>query len=178
MPEIVTDTIIEASAERVWQELTDVAAYPGWNPVLRRVQGHLAVEQTLTVVRIGADGGEVVERPTVIHFRPVREIRWRTRLGLPWLLDTERGFKIERLGPEQVRFVHWQSRSGLLAYLVLGASEAAARDQLDVMNLALKAQVEHGAAPHAAAHADSDDGEVMVSEAHAEEAQHAAPSPI
>lgn len=178
MPEIVTDIIIEASAERVWHELTDVAAYPSWNPVLRRVLGHLAVEQTLTVVRIGADGGEVVERPTIIHFRPVREIRWRTRLGLPWLLDTERGFKIERLGPEQVRFVHWQSRSGLLAYLVMGASESAARDQLDVMNLALKAQVEHGAVSHVGSHADSGGVEEMVSETHADDEQHVVPSPI
>jgi hypothetical protein len=178
MPEIVTDIIIEASAERVWQALTDVASYPSWNPVLRRVHGNLAVEQTLTVVRIGADGGEVVERPTVIHFRPVREIRWRTRLGLPWLLDTERGFKIERLGPEQVRFVHWQSRSGLLAYLVMGTSESAARDQLDVLNLALKAQVEHGTVSHVASHADSGGVEEMVPETHADHEQHAAPSPI
>ena len=178
MPEIVTDTIIEASAERVWQDLTDVDAYPSWNPVLRRVVGQLAVEQTLTVTRIGADGGEIVERPTITHLRPVRQIRWRTRLGLPWLLDTELGFKIERLGPEQVRFVHWQSRSGLLAYLVMGTSESAARDQLDVMNLALRAQVEHGTAPHVAPHADSGSTEDMVSETHAEEAQQVAPSPI
>ena len=178
MPEIVTDITIEASAERVWQELTDVASYPSWNPVLRRVHGQLAVEQTLTVVRIGADGGEVVERPTVMHFRPVREIRWRTRLGLPWLLDTERGFKIERLGPEQVRFVHWQSRSGLLAYLVMGTSESAARDQLDVLNLALKAQVEHGAAPHAGSHADAGGADDTASETHAQDEQHVAPSPI
>ena len=178
MPEIVTDTIIEASAERVWQELTDVAAYPSWNPVLRRVLGQLAVEQTLTVTRIGADGGEVTENPTVIHFRPVREIRWRTRLGLPWLLDTERGFKIERLGPEQVRFVQWQSRSGVLAYLVMGTSESAARDQLDVMNLALKAQVEHGSVSHVGSHADSGGVEELVPEAHADREQHAAPSPI
>ena len=178
MPEIVTDTIIEASAERVWQDLTDMDAYPTWNPVLRRVVGQLAVEQTLTVTRIGADGGEVTEHPTVIHFRPVREIRWRTRLGLPWLLDTERGFKIERLGPEQVRFVHWQSRSGVLAYLVMGTSESAARDQLDVMNLALKAQVEHGTASHVGSHADSGGTDDMVPEMHDEEARHAAPSPI
>ncbi len=137
MPEVVTDIVIEASAERVWRTLTDLPAYPGWNPVLRRVTGDLAVGQTLGVVRIKPDGGETTEHPSITHYRPDREIRWRTRVGLPWLLDTERSLKIERLGPERVRFVHWLNRTGLLAYLVPGGSESSAREQLDVMNLAL-----------------------------------------
>jgi hypothetical protein len=145
MPEVVTDIIIDASAERVWQVLTDLPSYPTWNPVLRQVVGDLGIEQTLDVVRIGANGREVAERPTIVHYRPMRDIYWRVRLGLPGLLDVERGFKIERLGPEQVRFVHWEARSGLFAYLVRGASESDTRGQLDVMNLALKAQAEHGA---------------------------------
>jgi hypothetical protein len=145
MLEIVTEIVLEASAERVWQVVTSLSAYPGWNPVLRRVQGHLAVGQRLTVVRIGAHGREIVERPTVVQYRPMRELRWRTRLGLPWLLDTERVFKVERLGLERTRFVHWQTRSGLLALLRLGASRSATREHLEVMNLALKARVEHGA---------------------------------
>ena len=52
------------------------------------------------------------------------------------------------------------------------------RDQLDVMNLALKAQVEHGTASHVGSHADSGGTDDMVPETHAEEGQHAAPSPI
>jgi hypothetical protein len=97
------------------------------------------------VVRIGANGREVVERPTVVQCRPLRELRWRTRLGFPWLLDTERAFKLERLGPTRTRFVHWQTRSGLLAVLRLSASQSATREHFDVMNFALKARVEHGA---------------------------------
>jgi hypothetical protein len=145
MREIVTEIVLEASAERVWQVVTSLSLYPGWNPVLRRVQGRLAVEQRLTIVRIGAHGREIVERPTVMQYRPMRELRWRTRLGLPWLLDTERVFKVERLGPGRTRFVHWQTRSGLLALLWLGPSRSATREHLEVMNLALKARVEHGA---------------------------------
>jgi hypothetical protein len=155
MPEVVTEIIIDASAERVWHTLVDLEAYPGWNPVIRRISGPLGFEQAVAVTRIGADGREVTEHPTVTHYRPQREIRWRTRMGLPWLLDTEVSFKIERLGPTQVRFVHWQARTGLLALLTPGASESAVRDRFDVMNLALKARAEHDAvlSPEPEAHA-------------------------
>jgi hypothetical protein len=145
MHEIVTEVVLEASAERVWQVVTNLDAYSGWNPVLRRVRGRLAIGQRLTVVRIGAHGREIVERPTVVRYRPVRELRWRTRLALPWLLDTERVFRVESLGPVRTRFLHWQSRSGLLSLLLLGVSQATTREHFEVMNLALKAHVEHGA---------------------------------
>jgi hypothetical protein len=147
MAETVTDIIIDASADRVWETVADLPAYPNWNPVLRHVRGELTPHKALTVVRVSADGGEITEHATVVLYRPGREIRWRTRALLPWLLDVEHTFKIEPLGRDQVRFVHWLSRSGLLAYLLPQNSEAAIRDQLDVMNLALKAQVEHGLAP-------------------------------
>jgi hypothetical protein len=142
--DIVTDIRIDASADQVWRVLTDLDAYPSWNPLFRRVSGELGLHKSLTAVRIKPDGGEVTDHPTVVLLRPGREIRWRSRPLLPFLLDAEHDFKIEPLGPEQVRFVHWQERSGLLSYLLPSSSESAIRDQLDVMNLALKAQVEHG----------------------------------
>jgi hypothetical protein len=39
MKEINTEIEINASAEKVWQLLTDFAAYPQWNPFIRSVNG-------------------------------------------------------------------------------------------------------------------------------------------
>ncbi|MFQ5793715.1 MAG: SRPBCC family protein [Candidatus Bipolaricaulia bacterium] len=39
MKEIQTEVEIDASAERVWQLLTDFAAFPEWNPFIRRASG-------------------------------------------------------------------------------------------------------------------------------------------
>jgi uncharacterized membrane protein len=36
---------MKAPAQRVWQVLTDFAAYPEWNPFIRRVNGRPEVEE-------------------------------------------------------------------------------------------------------------------------------------
>ena len=41
MKEIHTEIEIHAPAERVWQVLTDFAAYPQWNSFIRRVEGEI-----------------------------------------------------------------------------------------------------------------------------------------
>ncbi len=60
----------------------------------------------------------------------------------PGLLDTEHGFKLERLNDDRTRFIHLDPRSGLFAYLPQGRSDTAPRGQFEVMNLALKTLVE------------------------------------
>jgi Polyketide cyclase / dehydrase and lipid transport len=39
MKEIHTEIEINAPGESVWRALTDFAAYPEWNPFIRRVEG-------------------------------------------------------------------------------------------------------------------------------------------
>jgi hypothetical protein len=144
MAETVTDIVIDAPAERVWQALADFPSYPEWNPVIRRVGGKLALGTHLTVTLAASDGSERTAHPTVVHLRPGREIRWRDRPGVPWLMDTESSLKIEPLGPEQVRFVHWQATSGLLALFLGTGGNTRLRERLEAMNRALKGQVERG----------------------------------
>jgi hypothetical protein len=146
MAETVTDIIIDAPADRVWQALSDFPSYPEWNPLIRRVGGTVTLNAHLTVTLAASDGSERTVHPTVVHLRPGREIRWRDRPVVPALMDVESSFKIEPLGPEQVRFVHWQATSGLLALLLGAGGDSRLRGRLEAMNLALKEQVERGPA--------------------------------
>ena len=43
MRQIHTEIIIQASAQRVWDVLTDFEAYPQWNPLITSVQGQARV---------------------------------------------------------------------------------------------------------------------------------------
>jgi len=39
MKEVFSEIEIQATADRVWQVLTDFARYPEWNPFIRRISG-------------------------------------------------------------------------------------------------------------------------------------------
>jgi uncharacterized protein YndB with AHSA1/START domain len=41
MRELRREIVIDAPPERVWAAVTDFAAYPEWNPFIRRISGEL-----------------------------------------------------------------------------------------------------------------------------------------
>ena len=43
MKELRSEIEIQASAERVWQLLTDFASFPQWNPFIRKASGNIRV---------------------------------------------------------------------------------------------------------------------------------------
>lgn len=82
---IDTQIEIAASPEHVWSALTDTAAYPSWNPFIRKLTGRLEPRQRLTVC-LGGDraGGGMVFHPEVVAVMPGRRLQWIGRLrGCP-----------------------------------------------------------------------------------------------
>ena len=104
MKELRTEIEIQASDERVWGLLTDFARFPLWNPFIRWVKGDAKVGARLEV-RIQPSGARGMRfKPTVLKFKPKRELRWLGRLLMPGLSDGEHIFSIVPLGPQRVRF--------------------------------------------------------------------------
>jgi hypothetical protein len=136
------ETAIHASPERVWDVLTDFAAYPEWNPFIPRITGSLETGSRLDVQLQPPGGRGVRMRPTVQAAAPPRELRWLGHLGIPGLFDGEHRFRIEAVGTDRVRFVQEERFTGLLAPLVLHFVERGTRQGFEAMNQALKARAE------------------------------------
>src|SRR5688500_291863 len=61
-----TEIAIQATPERVWEVLTDFAAYPTWNPFIPHLAGRAAVGTSLDV-QLQPPGGRAMRlRPTVL----------------------------------------------------------------------------------------------------------------
>ena len=137
-----TEIDIAASAARVWDVLTDFAAYPEWNPFIRRIEGG-PVPRARLLVRIQPPGGRAVTfRPTILRVEPERELAWRGRTFVPGIFDGEHVFRLEPRGADSTRFFHGENFSGALVPLLRRSLETTTRQGFEAMNAALKTRAE------------------------------------
>ncbi len=142
MKELHSQIEIEAPAERVWQVLTDFAAYPEWNPFIRRVNGRPEVDEQL-VVRMRPSGTKgMTFRPTVMKAEPNRQLRWLGHLLVPGLFDGEHIFEIEELGRDRVLFIQREFFRGLLVPLFARSLDRDTQRGFEEMNRALRERAE------------------------------------
>ncbi len=142
MKEVHTEIEIDAPAGRVWRVLTDFAAYPEWNPFVRRGEGEVRVGARLHVTIQPPGGKGMSFRPTVLVVDPDRELRWLGHLWIPGLFDGEHSFVIEPLGEGRVRFIQRERFGGLLVPLLSKMLDVETRRGFEEMNRALKMRSE------------------------------------
>jgi hypothetical protein len=139
MREIHTEMIIGASAERVWRVLTDLSAYPEWNPLVPEAKGELVVGKPLRVkLRLGKRS--MAMKPKLVRVEPNRALAWRGSLPIPGLFTGEHTFEIIEETPTQVRFHHWEKFNGLLVPMV-GKLLEQTKQAFDRFNVALERRV-------------------------------------
>jgi len=137
--EIRTEIEIEASAEGVWNLLTDFAHFPEWNPFIRQVKGSASTGNQLTVTIQPPGGKTMTFKPHVLDAQPNRQLRWIGRVLIRGLFDGEHSFGIEPLGENRVRLTHRERFSGLFVpFFSTGRSQQG----FEEMNKALKTRAE------------------------------------
>ncbi|MGE5185424.1 MAG: SRPBCC family protein [Acidobacteriota bacterium] len=141
MIEVSAEQEIDASADAVWNVLTDLDHFGEWNPFIREAHGKTNV------------GGEVRVRvkpslhvPLVFHAsvtasQPGRELRWHGEVLSRWIARGDHVFAIEPLGEHRVRFVQRERFTGILPWLAGKLVAREARRGFAAMNRALDRRV-------------------------------------
>ncbi len=142
MSTVVTTTIdIAASPQAVWEVLTDFAAYPDWNPFMRRIEGTPQVGTRLVVHMSPPGGRGMIFKPTVLAANPGQELRWLGKLGFGGLFDGEHSFVLTAKADGTTHLTHSERFSGVLVTL-LKALLKNTHAGFDAFNQALKQRVE------------------------------------
>ncbi len=139
MKEYISTAVIDASREDVWKVLADGAGYQNWNPEITRVDGRLALGETIAAhVRLGNGAVRAVSQ-RVVAFNAPERMEWVG--GLPLGLFV--GRRIYTITPRGagVEFRLHVQMSGPLAPLIL-QSVGDRQPELDSFSNALKARVE------------------------------------
>jgi len=142
MKELHSQIDISASAERVWELLTDFASYPQWNPFIRHISGEPTTGERLKVRLEPPESRGITLRPKVLAAEPNHQLRWLGHLLVPGLLDAEHSFIIRALEEDRVRFVHTEAFRGLLVPLFARSLDNSTLRGFEEMNRALKERAE------------------------------------
>jgi hypothetical protein len=115
MKSFTVRTTIQAAPEVVWELLTDAPSYPGWNSTIDRIDGRIALNETLTV-HVKAAPGRAFPVKVVTFERPNRLV-WGG--GMPLGLFTgERTFELYPVESGGVEFAMYENYRGLFAPLI------------------------------------------------------------
>ena len=164
MYEIVTDAHFHANPARVWEVLTDFSRYEAWNPVVRSIDGTLALGAPLRLhLRAGGlprlwGGLSTAVRSFVFHAWlslhrmsiPVvitklvaeRELRWVGALHMPILFEGEHFFRLAPSRDGGVCFTQGERYRGILEPGFREAMEKINRTAMCAVNRALRAEAE------------------------------------
>lgn len=134
---IQTSVDIDASPREVWAALTDLEAYPEWNPSLSGIRGDLA-EGDSVVYR--DDGADVTA--TVVDVVENEELRWETHAGVIGVFDGERTFTLEELADGRTRFTQSELFRGVTVLFVTDTLHDDVAPSFHAMNDALRDRVE------------------------------------
>jgi hypothetical protein len=139
MRDIRTEIVLDAPPAVVWAQLTDLDAYPEWNPHVVEVAGTLAEGSRLdiTVRREGTRDRSMTV--TVTDLDPERRLEWVGRLLSPRVFEGRHVYELEPLDDGRTRLVNREEVRGVLGGMVVTDEPEV---DYEKMNRALAARLE------------------------------------
>ena len=133
---------IDAPAERIFDILVDLGAYPEWNPFTPRVESTLRVGDPVHLF-VRLRGARLAHRIEYVsrNERP-SQLCWGTTIGAGFLLCAERCQTLERIDAARTRFVNQDVLRGWLAPLVMLAFGGPMQRGFDAVVRAVKQRAE------------------------------------
>ncbi len=137
-----TEILIDAGPQRIWQVLTDFAGYPSWNASIPRAEGEARAGTRLRVVIHwpGLKAGPY--QLQILSATAERELRWLGHFGRTGLMDGDHRFMLEPSGEGHTRVIQSEHFSGWLVPFFAPWLRRNVRLGFELMNAALKEQVE------------------------------------
>jgi hypothetical protein len=137
---------IRAPIDICWRVLTDFAAYPEWNPIVRQLSGRPREGGRIMIRSQPIGRLPVTLRPRVLAWDPPHELRWRSTFVWGRLFSGEHGFRLEPIDDDRARFVQDETFGGLLVPLYSRLRLPATRLAFERMNELLRERAEAAAA--------------------------------
>lgn len=136
---IDTSIIIEASAEQVWNFLTDFENYSNWNPFIKSINGQAHLNEKVEIEVHPPASSPIVISPIITHYIESKKLCWSGRI-LNGLIEIHHQFEIIPLFNEKVILKH---RLGYSGWFVSLLNQSKMKDGIEMMNSKMKRNIEN-----------------------------------
>jgi hypothetical protein len=140
--ELYTEIEIQATADRVWQHLTNLDDFHLWNPFITSAQGIVRLGEKVQIHIKPPEGKDLDFQTNIMQVEPDRKLTWRGKLIIPGLFDSVHSFTIDPIDNNSVRFSQREKFSGLIVPLLAKDLNTKVAHGLELMNQALKVRAE------------------------------------
>jgi hypothetical protein len=137
---ITTHLTFNATAEDVWETLTDLASYNTWNPFIIKAAGTILVGERLDLTIQPPGGRAMAFRPWVTAVEEHYYVEWLGRLAMPGIFDGRHSFKLTPMGGRRTLVQQSETFTGALVPFT-GPILARTQAGFVAMNEALARQV-------------------------------------
>lgn len=141
MRSLRNEIVIDASPERVWEELTAFDSYPRWNPFVVRAEGEMVEGGRLRVMLSRPGGRKFSLKPRITEVLPARVFEWWGHLGVRGIFDGRHRFDLHPT-EHGTRLIQSETFTGILVPLLWRSLRTPTAAGFVAMNEALKARVE------------------------------------
>jgi hypothetical protein len=140
MKSLHTEISIGAPAEIVWETISDLEGWSGWNLVMK-ASGKLSQGEQIDVTLSTPGGQGISFQPKIVMLEDGREFRWQVRKMLG-LFDAEHGFRVVPEDVGRCRFEQFEVFRGLLGGTMYSRQSKALETGFVAMNRMLKREAE------------------------------------
>ncbi|WP_338814917.1 SRPBCC domain-containing protein [Bernardetia sp. Wsw4-3y2] len=115
MKQYHTKITINSPLETVWTALVNTENYPNWNPLVGKLEGNLAEEQTIKTYIIPLGN---TYSPKIIAFVPYNQLTWKGIQGASFLIAGEHYYKLRKVDNQNTELLHGEYFTGLLSFFI------------------------------------------------------------
>ena len=139
---IKTEIRINASAQTVWEFLTDFDEYPNWNPFIKSIEGQMDVGNKIIVQIEPPDSKGMTFKPKVLTFIKNKEFSWIGHLLFPGIFDGKHRFELVDHGDNTTTFKQSETFKGILVPFFKSQLNVNTKNGFMKMNKKLKSIIE------------------------------------
>lgn len=111
---ISTEIIINASIDKVWDDLTDFTRYPDWNPFIRKINGKIIKGNIIEVTFQTQGSDPVVFTPEIILYEENNILQWEGKLFLPGIFTGRHTFQLVLIEKNKTKLIQKEDFNGIL----------------------------------------------------------------